>query len=241
MRGHRGDDTSLLFEQPTEFDGLPEEGFRLFSIEDREQRRQAILNTIHPELTKLGEDLLRRLSLKSSLELHAHLPRLDWPKGYQPFCTWLALSGEPHGYQAGPQLNVGVHAPYVAVRLGWDTNAPTFGRFEFLGRVGHLGPPLLELARDHGLIFRVYAAAAWPEGSRLVYETSTDLPATFDEVNRRGVWWELGQRFDLPVALPRVCSAEFGREAAAVFERMLPVYDLIVGEKGDAEPAEPNS
>ena len=28
-------------------------------------------------------------------------------------CTWLALSREAHGYQAGPQLNVGVHADHV--------------------------------------------------------------------------------------------------------------------------------
>ena len=65
-------------------------------------------------------------------ELHAHLPRLDWPRDYQPFCTWLALSHHGQGYLAGPQLNGGVHSSYVAVRLGWDTSQAPFGRFEFL-------------------------------------------------------------------------------------------------------------
>ena len=76
---------------------------------------------------------------------------------------------------------------------------------------------------------------------RVEFPETTDLPATFDEVNRRGVWWELGRRFEVPGELPLISSAEFGREAAGIFERMLPVYDLIVGEKGDAEPADPGS
>ena len=34
---------------------------------------------------------------------------------------------------------------------------------------------------------------------------------------------------------------DFGREAADILERLLPVYELIVGEKADEEPAEPDS
>ena len=106
----------LLFEQTPNFSGLPESGFEVFSIEDREARRHAIIDTFHPCLKTLGEDLLSRLSPPEEerdpeeTPLHIHLPRLDWPRGYQPFCTWLAISREAHGYQTGPQLNVGVHA-----------------------------------------------------------------------------------------------------------------------------------
>jgi hypothetical protein len=221
----------MLFEPTPQFEGLPEESFRLFSIEDREARRRAILETIHPELTKLGEDLIVRLSPRSTHELHAHLPRLDWPRGYQPFCTWLALSRETHGYQAGPQLNVGVHPGFVAVRLGWDTSAVAFGRFEFLCRVGHLDEELLELARSRELDFRVFAAASWPEGSQVVCETRTDLARTFDEVGRRGVWWEVGRHYPLPDSRSVVCSPELGREAERIFEFLLPVHDRIEGER----------
>jgi len=235
MRDHRGDDSDLLFEPPPQFEGLPEEGFALFAIEDREPRRRAIVETIHPPLTRLGEDLIRKLSRVASCPLHAHLPRLDWPRGYQPFCTWLALSQETHGYQAGPQLNLGVHADYVAVRLGWDTSATAFGRFEFLCRFGHLDEPLIELARSEELAFRVYAAAAWPEGSRVVCETRTELAQTFDEVSRRGVWWEVGRRYALPESLSLVCSPELGVEAERIFLKLLPIYERIEGERAGPE------
>ena len=155
----------MLFESELQFDGLPEAGFDLFELDDRDERRHEIVRTIHPALALLGEDLVERLNSRAEQPLHPHLPRLDWPRDYQPFCTWLALSTEAHGYQAGPQLNVGVHRDYVAVRLGWDTSAPAFGRFEFLASVGDLGQTLRDLVPPDDLRFRVYAASPWPEAS----------------------------------------------------------------------------
>ena len=103
----------LLFEEPPEFDGLPGEGFETFAIRDRGLRRRAIIDTIHPALRALGHDLAARLNPRAAAALHVHLPRLDWPREYEPFCTWLALSREAAGYQSGPQLNVGIHGACV--------------------------------------------------------------------------------------------------------------------------------
>jgi len=222
---------SVLFEPPPRFCGLPEAAFRVFSIDDRDERRQAILSAFHPALRDLGADLCERLAPPGGDErpLNAHLPRLDWPRGYQPFCTWLALSRETHGYQAGPQLNVGVHADHVAARLAWDVGADGFGRFEFLCRRGHLSSELRELASAEGLLFRVYAAAAWPTGSRCVFESADDIDGSFGASNRRGVWWELGQRWELPAAGSIVHSPELGAEVLRIFRAALPVYDRITG------------
>lgn len=221
----------MLFEAEPKFDGLPRAAFELFEIRDREERRRQIVETIHPALAALGEDLLERLNPHAEQPLHAHLPRLDWPRGYQPFCTWLALSREAHGYQAGPQLNVGVHATYVALRLGWDTTADAFGRFEFLCRHGPLREELQRLAVDCDLAFRVYSSAPWPAGSHEVFRSATDASGSFDEVRRRGVWWELGRSHELPDAVDHVCSGELGREAAALFTALLPAYDRIAGHE----------
>jgi len=212
---------TMLFEEEPKFRGLPEDGFDVFGIRDRVERRREILDRIHPALTDLGEDLVRRLGPETDQALHAHLPRLDWPKGYQPFCTWLALSHEAQGYQAGPQLNVGVHADHVAVRLGWDASATEFGRFEFRCRFGHLTAPLLEAAKKEELKFRVFASAPWPVGSTVVFESDSDLAGSFSEVQRRGVWWEVGRRYDLPARMPLVTSPAFGDEAFAVFAALL--------------------
>jgi hypothetical protein len=220
----------MLFEQAPKFRGLPEEGFDTFAIPDRSTRRRAIIQTIHPALSDLGEDLLAALSPRAVEPLHAHLPRLDWPRDYEPFATWLALSRQTHGYQSGPQLNLGVHADHVAARLGWDTSSDFFGRFEFLSRHGEIGESLLDLAAEEDLRFRVYAAAPWPQGSRCVVETPHDLKLVFAEARERGVWWELGKRYGLPGAKALVCSAEFGREVASVLGALLPAYDRIVGE-----------
>jgi len=220
----------MLFEQAPKFKGLPEEGFDTFALADRVARRKAIIDTIHPALEALGEDLLARLSPRAAEPLHVHLPRLDWPRDYQPFCTWLALSRKAQGYQSGPQLNLGVHADHVTARLGWDTSSESFARFGFLCRHGEVGDVLHGLAAEQDLVFRVYAAAPWPRGSRRVVETRDDVARAFDEARQRGVWWELGRRYDLPRAMPLVCSAEFGREVSSLFAALLPAYDRIEGE-----------
>ena len=219
----------MLFQPGAGFGGLPREGIAAFSVRHHVQRRREIIAVIHPALEALAGDLLARLSPRATEPLHHHLPRLDWPRGYKPFATWLALSRESHGYQAGAQLNVGVHADHVAIRLGWDTSADAFGRFEFLSRHGQIGEELARVASDHALVFRVYAAAPWPQGSLCVFESTTDLSGSFDEVGRRGVWWEVGCRHAVPEELEHVCAPKLGEEAAQVLGALLPVYERIAG------------
>lgn len=216
----------MLFPPEPAFAGLPADGFATFGIAERQARRRAIVECIHPALERLGEDLLATLGPRAARPLHAHLPRLDWPRGYQPFCTWLALSAA-RAYLAGPQLNVGVHADHVAVRLGWDCAADAFGRFEFLARHAGLGRELVEAAGGEGLVFRVYAAAPWPTGSEVVLATPDDVEASFREVRRRGVWWELGSRYDLPAAVGLVTSPALGREAERILGALLPLQERI--------------
>ena len=76
-----------------------------------------------------------------------------------------------------------------------------------------------------GLRFRVYAAAPWPEGSRLVYESETDWGEAFHETARRGVWWEVGARWELPGSEAGVGTPELGREAARIFRELEPLLD----------------
>lgn len=219
----------MLFDEGPSFTGLPPEGFEVFSIAHREERRRAILETFHPQLEALGKIAVRRLRHEGHPDWHLHLPQLNWPPGYQPFCTWLALSFESHGYQDGPQLNLGVHPDHVAVRLGWDTRPDLFGRFEFLCRHGGLGDTLRELTATKDMKIRVYASDRWPRGSRLTFETLDDIPGSFDEVQRRGVWWEIGRRYDLPERRDFVASADLGRDTLEVFELLLPLYERIAG------------
>ena len=219
-----------LFQSPPRFEGLPRDGFRVFAIGDREERRRAIIRAFHPPLQVLAEDLQERLAPLAEVALHAHLPRLDWPRGYQPFCTWLALSRLVQGYQAGPQLNVGVHANHVAIRLGWDSQAAMFGRFEFLATHAGLGREMEAVADEAELCFRIYASAPWPEGSKCVYESPRDWKGAFEEVGRRGVWFELGLRRDLPEAASWVGSPALGEETYRIFRALLPLYDRLAGQ-----------
>ena len=209
------------------FEGLPREGFELFAEPSRERRRRAILETIHPPLQRLGDYLVRRLRAAAGAPLHTHLPQLNWPPGYQPFCTWLTLSFEAQGYQEDAQLNIGVHADYVAVRLGWDTRPDRFGRFEFLCRHGGLGDQMRELMAASELRLRVFASARWPQGSRLVFESATDVAGSFDEVERRGVWWELGRHY--PIG-GEVCDPDFAKTAENDLRRLMPIYRRIASK-----------
>ena len=45
----------MLFEDAPRFQGLPADGFELFSIPSRHERRREILKRIHPALELLGE------------------------------------------------------------------------------------------------------------------------------------------------------------------------------------------
>ncbi len=219
----------MLFQPGARFQGLPDEGFGVFEVRNDNERRREIHAVIHPALELLAEDLLARLNPLAAEPLHHHLPRLDWPRGYRPFCTWLALSRATQGYQAGAQLNVGVHADHVSIRLGWDTSADLFGRFEFLSRHGEIGEALTRVAGEQGLVFRVFASAPWPRGSQCVFESGVDLRGSLDEISRRGVWWELGQRHEVPAELDHVCSPALGKEAVAVLGALLPIYERIAG------------
>lgn len=225
----------MLFDPEQRFTGLPREGFELFSIRPDAERRREIIEQIHPSLQLLAEDLLLVLNEKAGVPLHAHLPRLDWPRGYRPFCTWLALSRESHGYQSGAQLNVGVHAEQVSVRMGWDVAADGFGRFEFLARHGSLGPELAALMEQSDLRYRVYASAPWPTGSRCIFD-SDDLVGSFDRLRETGVWWEVGRRYDLPGSLDHLCSPSFGADALEIFKRLLPIYEHVAGDLPASEP-----
>lgn len=217
----------MLLRPPPRFPGFPRSAFAAFGVPDREERRRAILAAFHPALRLLADDLEPILDEGEGGPFHAHLPQLNWPKGYVPFCTWLAFSRLPHGYQAGPQLNVGIHERFVAARLGWDAAADAFGRFEFLCRHGGLGAALEETASAAGLAFRVYAAAPWPVGSKLAFASAADWSGSFDEVARRGVWWEVGRRWEIPDALDEVSRPAWSEAVRDVFEALRPLYDRI--------------
>jgi hypothetical protein len=227
----------VLFQPGARFVGLPREGFDVFGLRDDNERRREIIAAFHPALELLAEDLLARLNQNATVVLHHHLPRLDWPRGYRPFCTWLALSREAHGYQAGAQLNVGVHADHVSIRLGWDTSADLFGRFEFLARHGVIGEELQRVASEQKLAFRVFAAAPWPQGSKCVFESDDGLLGSLDQIWRHGVWWEVGRRHDVPAELEHISSPALGEETTKILGALLPVYERIAGTLPE-EPGE---
>jgi len=217
----------MLLRPPPRFPGFRRDNFEVFAIREREARRRAIIEAFHPGLKLLADDLLLPLNDRPGAAFHAHVPQLNWPKGYVPFCTWLALSRLPHGYQSGPQLNVGVHSNFVAARLAWDTTADAFGRFEFRIRMAGLAETLAETAASARLTFRVYAASPWPEGSRCVFTSETDWDQAFVEVARRGVWWELGRRWDLAASHELVETPAWSDAVADVFLALRPLYDKI--------------
>lgn len=217
--------THRLVEPPWRFSGFRAEDFAVFAIRDRETRRREILDRFHPGLRVLAVELAERLDAEGERGLHVHLPRLDWPKGYQPFCTWAALSKLPHGYQAGPQLNLGIHADHVSARFAWDTAADAFGRFEFQCRIGGLGAALEAIASEAGLAFRVYASAPWPEGSRVVFRSDADWAGALDAARRQGNWFELGKRWELSEEPGLIASPSLAPEAYRVFSAVLPLID----------------
>lgn len=210
---------------PFRFPGFAAQDFRLFGIPDRTRRREAILQILHPKLAALGEDILADFRRRGIEGLFPHLPLLNWPRGYQPFCTWLALSNQPHRYQDLAQLNVGVHEPFVAVRLGFDTSGYAFGRLLFLISHGDLEEVFARIAAPAQLRCRVYRAAPWPEGSRAIYDSGDDFARGVRTAEREGAnWFEVGRVFTRDSEGAELYRPEF---AAVVIQVLLSLYPLF--------------
>jgi hypothetical protein len=212
------------------FPGFAPEDFETFRIHDRHERREEILRLIHPKLAALGADLLADFRRRGVEGLHAHLPHLSWPPGYQPFCTWLALSSQPHRYQQLAQLNVGVHGPYVSVRLGFDTAGESFGRFLFLMSHGDLHGILARIAVPAGLRCRVYRRAPWPEGSRAIFDSGGDfLRGVRTAEQEGGNWFEVGRIFTRRDHGQDLAKPEFAATAARILVTLYPIFRRLTG------------
>jgi hypothetical protein len=212
------------------FPGFAPEDFRVFHIPDRADRRQEILRVFHPKLAALGEDILADFRRRGIEGLHPHLPHLNWPPGYQPFCTWLALSTQPHRYQDMAQLNVGVHEPFVSVRLGFDTSGSAFGRFLFLMTHGDLPATLERVVVPAGLRCRVYRRVPWPEGSRALFDTGHDfLQGIRAAEEGKADWLEIGKVLTRESAGEELARPEFAATATSVLLTLYPVFRRLAG------------
>ena len=212
------------------FPGFEPGDFETFRIRDRHHRREEILRLLHPKLKALGADLLSDFRYRGIEVLHPHLPQLNWPPGYEPFCTWLALSAHPHRYQQLAQLNVGVHEPYVAVRLGFDTAGEAFGRFLFLMSHGDLPGVLDRIAAPAGLRCRVYRQTPWPEGSRVIFDSGEAFLRGVKAAEREnGNWFEVGRVFTRQDHGGELEQPEFAATAAGILLDLYPVFRRLAG------------
>jgi hypothetical protein len=63
-----------------------------------------------------------------------------------------------------------------------------------------------------------------------VFESSSEVLESFDEVRRRGVWWELGRRLELLRDREIVVTPRLGGEALGTFAALLPAHERIAGQ-----------
>ena len=215
---------------PFKFPGFSSEDFSTFSIPDRPRRREEIIRLIHPKLAALGEDILADFRKRGIEGLHPHLPHLNWPPGYEPFCTWLALSTQSHRYQDLAQLNVGVHEPFVAVRLGFDTSGVAFGRLLFLMSHGDLKEVFARIAVPAELRCRVYRRSPWPEGSRAVFDSGVDFLGGIRIAEKEGAhWFEVGKVFSREGNSQLLASPEFAGAATQILLTLYPIFRRLAG------------
>ena len=60
-----------------------------------------------------------------------------------------------------------------------------------------------------------------------VFESATDWDGAFLEVARRGVWWELGRRWELPASFELVTTPAWSDAVADVCVALAPLYGRI--------------
>jgi uncharacterized protein YktB (UPF0637 family) len=104
--------------------GLEPSDFRLFEIDDPEQRGAALELTLLPKLVSLGGRCLPGLSRVAGRELYLHAARVPRRREAPPEEALVVFSESPRGYRGLPFLGVVVTREHLHARVGVRGDSP---------------------------------------------------------------------------------------------------------------------
>ncbi|OEF97836.1 YktB family protein [Desulfuribacillus alkaliarsenatis] len=97
------------------FTGFDIADFDVLNVHGLDPRMAAILTTVRPKLTAIGEHIAPFLSAKLGQPIYPHVARHARRTVNPPDDTWVAFSTNPRGYKALPHFQVGIWSTHAYI------------------------------------------------------------------------------------------------------------------------------
>lgn len=98
-----------------EFKGFDSNDFDVFTIDGLEPRMDALIQTIRPKLTTIGEQIQPYLATLCGEEMYVHVAKHARRTVNPPKDTWVAWASNKRGYKALPHFEVGMFGSHVFI------------------------------------------------------------------------------------------------------------------------------
>ena len=199
--------------------------FDVFSIEGLENRMEALQNKVQPKFITLGRHFADRLSAHGTDEFFPHVARHARRTVNPPKDSWVAFAPAKRGYKALPHFQIGLWGTHLFIILAVIYENPDKkGIAERLsGQLDSLTslPASYIVSGDHMKPEAVSIDATGSEGVLALLERlQTVKKAEF----------LVGRHLSREKAAA-MSEDEFMAFAEETFDRLLPVYDIVIGRK----------
>lgn len=218
--------------QSKRFSGFEEADFKIFDIENLEERIKKIKERIHPKLGLLALEVLYYFKTCHRLPV----PLCPYYAGHNrnfvnsPSATWLALGRYQDKYVDYAQLNVGLSKQFdVRIRLGFPKGKKSvdFPKFKKWINRDKNREYVKELIKGNGFVF--FLGKKCVKNKEILYEVIRET-TSIDEAlllisSTSATWFEIGKQYNKTADIVR--SSELVGEVIKVFKKLYPIYKEI--------------
>ena len=197
--------------------------FNVFSIEGLEHRMNALQTKIQPKFQVIGEHISTYLSSRGTGEFFPHVAKHARRTVNPPNDSWVAFAAAKRGYKALPHFQIGLWGTHLFIILAVIYENPD--KKGIAERLSQNVNVLTSLPED----FVVSGDHMKPEAFN-INEIGTDgVERLLDRLaSVKKAEFIIGKHLS-PVKAAELSEKEFFNFAEETFDRLFPVYDIIIG------------
>ncbi|BAQ10379.1 hypothetical protein OXB_1908 [Bacillus sp. OxB-1] len=202
-----------------------ENDFDVFVIDGLEKRMEALQARIQPKFALLGRQFADHLSSHGTDEFYPHVAKHARRTVNPPSDSWVAFAPAKRGYKALPHFQIGLWKTHLFIILAVIYENPD--KKGIAERLSGQVSVLTDLPTDYIVSGDHMKPEATPIGEAGIegIESLLDRLQTVKKAE-----FLVGRHLDRDVAV-KMPEAEFLAYAEETFNRLLPVYDVIIGRQ----------
>lgn len=201
------------------------EDFDVFSIEGLENRMDALQHTIQPKFGVVGEQISAYLSSHGTSEFFAHIAKHARRTVNPPKDSWVAFAPAKRGYKALPHFQVGLWGTHLFIILAVIYENPD--KKGIAERLTQNSETLTSLPED----FVISGDHMKPDALKLSEIKRDGVESLLERLKTvKKAELVIGKHFPREAATT-LSKSEFFKIAEQTIDQLLPVYDVIIGQK----------